>query len=70
MRGYQTGRDAAEKARLDALKAANKGKATPEQVDKAIQQELIQRTITTPRSAWLGVKSIAFASKYSSIVPW
>jgi murein DD-endopeptidase MepM/ murein hydrolase activator NlpD len=37
---------------IDQIKAQNHGKATPEQVDKAIQNELIQRTISTPRSPW------------------
>jgi murein DD-endopeptidase MepM/ murein hydrolase activator NlpD len=37
---------------VDAMKTANHGKATAADVDKAIQQELIQRTITTQRSAW------------------
>lgn len=36
---------------IDQIKTQNNGKATPDQVDKAIQQELIQRT-TTKRSAW------------------
>lgn len=37
---------------IDQIKAQNHGKATPDQVDKAIQQELIQRTATTLRSPW------------------
>jgi hypothetical protein len=37
---------------IDAIKTANHGKATADQVNKAIQNELIQRTITQPRSLW------------------
>ncbi len=46
---------------IDALKAANHGKATADQVDKAIQQELIQRTINTGPSKffeWTGLGSV------------
>lgn len=34
------------------IKTQNNGKATQEQVQKAIQQELIRRTAITPRSPW------------------
>jgi hypothetical protein len=37
---------------IEQIKGANHGKATADQVDKAIQNELIQQTITTPRSSW------------------
>lgn len=37
---------------IDQIKTQNHGKATSDQVDKAIQTELIQRTLTVPRSAW------------------
>jgi hypothetical protein len=37
---------------IDAIKAQNHGKATAAQVDQAIQQELIQHTLTVPRSPW------------------
>lgn len=37
---------------IDQLKAQNHGKATPDQVDKAISNEVAQRTLTTGRSAW------------------
>jgi murein DD-endopeptidase MepM/ murein hydrolase activator NlpD len=37
---------------VDQLKTQNHGKATGDQVDKAIQQELIRHTTTTQRSPW------------------
>jgi hypothetical protein len=37
---------------IDQLKAQNHGKATPEQVDSAIRNELVQRTLTTPKRPW------------------
>jgi hypothetical protein len=37
---------------VDQIKEQNKGKATPEQVEGLIKQQLIQHTIATPRSPW------------------
>jgi murein DD-endopeptidase MepM/ murein hydrolase activator NlpD len=37
---------------IDQVKEQNHGKATPEQVNKIIQDQVIQRTLTTPRSPW------------------
>jgi murein DD-endopeptidase MepM/ murein hydrolase activator NlpD len=37
---------------IDALKTQNHGKATSEQVDKLIQQQFVQHTLSIPRSPW------------------
>lgn len=59
---------------IDTLKAQNHGKATADQVDKLIQQELVQRTLSMPRSAWnplaiTGVSPNTTQQKYSFEMP-
>jgi hypothetical protein len=39
---------------INAIKAANHGKATQDQVNKAIQNEVAQRTLAVPRGAFAG----------------
>jgi murein DD-endopeptidase MepM/ murein hydrolase activator NlpD len=50
---------------IDTLKAQNNGKATAEQVDSAIKNELVQRTIMTERSG-MNPRSWLPGGKYSS----
>jgi len=59
---------------IDQIKAQNHGKATAAQVDEAIKQELIQHTLSTPRSAWnplrvLGISPSTSEQKYSFQMP-
>jgi murein DD-endopeptidase MepM/ murein hydrolase activator NlpD len=59
---------------IDQIKTQNHGKATSDQVDKAIQNELIQRTLTVPRSAWnplaiTGISPNSSAKKYNFQMP-
>jgi hypothetical protein len=53
---------------IDTIKTANKGKATSDQVDKAIQQELIQQTISTPRSPWNPLAFLGISPNTSTAV--
>jgi hypothetical protein len=59
---------------INQIKEQNKGKATAEQVDGVIKQELIQHTIATPRSAWnplrvLGISPNATKQEYQFQMP-
>lgn len=59
---------------IDTIKEHNHGKATADQVNKVIQQELIQRTITAPRSAWnplafTGISPISSTQQYLFQIP-
>ena len=59
---------------IEQIKTQNSGKATGDQVDKAIQQQLIQHTISTPRSPFnpiriLGGSATSDSQKYTFQIP-
>jgi hypothetical protein len=51
---------------IDQVKAQNHGKATSDQVDKVIQQELIQRTINLPRSPYSPLRVLGISDTYAN----
>jgi murein DD-endopeptidase MepM/ murein hydrolase activator NlpD len=59
---------------INQIKTQNHGKATQDQVNKAIQNELLQRTLTVPRSSWnplaiTGISPNSSSSKFNFQMP-